>query len=245
MGFAFAVFLLVSPAILVFLWMLSLAFKNEVDNTAFPPVFIPNPPTLKNFVDVFEKNNFLLYFWNSVLVTGGAVVIGLIVGVPAGYGIARARWARAAVLILIARMTPALSYLIPLFIVFQWLGIIGTITALVITHLVITVPIIVWVMIGYFEGIPRRTRGRRADRRMHALAELPLHRAAAGPARHRRGDHPRLHLLLEQLRVLCRARRQEQQDAALRRLQFADLRADFLGAAGGGGASGDPAGDRC
>ena len=153
-GFAFAVFLLVSPAILVFLWMLSLAFKNEVDNTAFPPVFIPNPPTLKNFVDVFEKNNFLLYFWNSVLVTGGAVVIGLIVGVPAGYGIARARWARAAVLILIARMTPALSYLIPLFIVFQWLGIIGTITALVITHLVITVPIIVWVMIGYFEGIP-------------------------------------------------------------------------------------------
>src|SRR5262249_67411 len=60
--FAFAVFLLVSPAILVFLWMLSLAFKNEVDNTAFPPVFIPNPPTLKNFVDVLEKNNFLLYF---------------------------------------------------------------------------------------------------------------------------------------------------------------------------------------
>ena len=41
---ALCVFLLVSPAISVFLWMLSLAFKNEVDNLAYPPVFVPNPP---------------------------------------------------------------------------------------------------------------------------------------------------------------------------------------------------------
>ena len=40
---------------------------------------------------------------------------------PAGYGIARMRAIRAAVLILIARMTPGLSYLIPLFLLFQWL----------------------------------------------------------------------------------------------------------------------------
>ena len=64
--------LLVSPAVLVFLWMLSLSLKNEIDNIAYPPVFIPSPPTLQNYVEVFEKNHFLLYFWNSVLVTGGA-----------------------------------------------------------------------------------------------------------------------------------------------------------------------------
>ena len=154
-GFALSVLMLVSPAILVFLWMISLSLKNELDNTAFPPVFIPNPPTLDNFIDVFARNNFLLYFWNSVQVTGGAVVIGLLVGVPAGYGIARAKAAKTAILILIARMTPALSYLIPLFLLFQWLGLVGTISGLIITHLVITIPIIVWVMIGYFEGIPR------------------------------------------------------------------------------------------
>lgn len=153
-GFGFSVFALVSPAILVFLWMLSLSFKNEVDNTAWPPVFIPNPPTLANYVEVFERNNFLLYLWNSILVTGGAVLVGLIVGVPAGYGIARSKSAKFAVVILIARMTPALSYLIPLFIVFQIVGLIGTIPALLITHLVITIPIIVWIMIGYFENIP-------------------------------------------------------------------------------------------
>ena len=154
-GFGFSVFALVSPAILVFLWMISLSLKNELDNTAFPPVFIPSPPTLANYIDVFEKNNFLLYFWNSILVTGGAVLIGLLVGVPAGYGIARSKAYRTAIMILIARMTPALSYLIPLFLVFQVIGLIGSIWALLITHLVITVPIIVWVMIGYFEGIPQ------------------------------------------------------------------------------------------
>lgn len=153
-GFVLSLVFLVSPAVLVFLWMLSLSLKTEVDNTAFPPVFIPSPPTLENYVAVFEKNNFLLYLWNSILVTGGAVLIGLLVGVPAGYGIARSKAAKAAILILIARMTPALSYLIPLFLLFQFVGLTGTITALLITHLVITVPIIVWVMIGYFENIP-------------------------------------------------------------------------------------------
>jgi multiple sugar transport system permease protein len=154
LGLWSCVFLLVSPAIMVFLWMISLSLKNELDNTAYPPVFIPNPPTFDNYISVFEKNNFLLYFWNSVQVTGGAVLIGLLVGVPAGYGIARSKAYRTAVMILIARMTPALSYLIPLFLVFQVIGLIGTVSALLITHLVITVPIIVWVMIGYFEGIP-------------------------------------------------------------------------------------------
>jgi multiple sugar transport system permease protein len=155
LGFGLSVFALVSPAILVFLWMISLSLKNELDNTAYPPVFIPNPPTFANYVDVFEKNNFFLYFWNSILVTGGAVLIGLLVGVPAGYGIARSKAYRTAIVILIARMTPALSYLIPLFLVFQIVGLIGSIWALLITHLVITIPIIVWVMIGYFEGIPQ------------------------------------------------------------------------------------------
>jgi multiple sugar transport system permease protein len=153
-GFALSLLALVSPAILVFLWMLSLSLKNDADNTAFPPIFIPNPPTLDNFRDVFAKNNFVLYFWNSILVTGGAVLVGLLVGVPAGYGIARAKSAKFAFLILIARITPALSYLIPLFLVFQLIGLNGTITALLVTHLVITVPIIVWVMIGYFENVP-------------------------------------------------------------------------------------------
>jgi multiple sugar transport system permease protein len=153
-GLYFSVLVLISPAVLFFLWMLSLAFKNEADNTAFPPVFIPNPPTFDNFVDVFAKNDFLTYTINSVIVSFSATGLALLLGVPAGYGIAKAKASKAAVLILIARVTPGLSYLIPLFLLFQWFGLIGTLVPLVITHLVITVPIVVWIMIGFFEGLP-------------------------------------------------------------------------------------------
>jgi multiple sugar transport system permease protein len=153
-GFGLSVFALISPAILVFLWMLSLAFKNEVDNTAFPPVFIPNPPTLDNFRDVFEKNDFLSYAWNSIVVSFSATGLALLLGVPAGFGIAKSKASKAAALIMVARVTPGLSYLIPLFLIFQWLGLTGTLAPIIITHLVITVPIVVWVMIGFFEGLP-------------------------------------------------------------------------------------------
>ena len=153
-GLYASVLVLISPALLVFLWMLSLSLKNEVDNTAFPPVFIPNPPTLRNFVEVFEKNDFLNYTWNSIIVSFSATGLALLIGVPAGYGIAKARAQKSALMILIARITPGLSYLIPLFLLFQWLGLTGTLTPIIITHLVITVPIVVWIMIGFFEGLP-------------------------------------------------------------------------------------------
>lgn len=154
LGLYLSVLFLVSPALLFFLWMASLALKNEIDNTAYPPVFIPSELTLANFVDVFEKNDFLTYTINSVIVSFTATGLALLLGVPAGYGVAKTKATKAAALILIARVTPGLSYLIPLFLLFQWLGLIGTLTPLIITHLVITVPIVVWVMIGFFEGLP-------------------------------------------------------------------------------------------
>jgi multiple sugar transport system permease protein len=154
-GFWLSVVVIVSPAILVFLWMLSLSLKTELDNSAYPPVFIPDPPTLANYIQVFTENSMGLYFINSLVVSGFATLIALAVGVPAGYGIARLAAHKTTVLILIARMTPALSYLIPLFTVFQLLGLNNTRTALVISHLVITVPIVVYIMVGYFETLPR------------------------------------------------------------------------------------------
>ena len=153
-GLYLSVLALISPALMLFLWMLSLSLKNEADNTAYPPVFIPNPPTLANFVDVFEKNDFLLYAWNSIVVSFSATGLALALGVPAAYGIAKSKATKVAMLILVARITPGLSYLIPLFLLFQWIGLTGTLTPIVITHLVITVPIVVWIMIGFFEGLP-------------------------------------------------------------------------------------------
>jgi len=153
-GLIFAALVFVSPAILFFLWMISLSLKFEIDNGAYPPILIPEHLAWSNYAKVFEENNFLLYLWNSVLVTGTATLLALLIGVPAGYGIARLKAERSAVVIMIARMTPGLSYLIPLFLLFQWVGILGTLWPQFIIHLVVTVPIVVWVMIGYFETTP-------------------------------------------------------------------------------------------
>jgi multiple sugar transport system permease protein len=153
-GLCFAVLTLVSPALFVFLWMLSLSLKTDIDNMAFPPVFIPHPPTLANFALVFRTSDFFLDLRNSVVTTFSAVGLGLLVGVPAGYGLAKARATKSMALILIARMTPALSYLIPLYLLYRTLHMLGTLWPLVLTNLVLTVPIVVWVMVGFFEGLP-------------------------------------------------------------------------------------------
>jgi multiple sugar transport system permease protein len=150
----FAALVIVSPAILVFLWMLSLSLKLEIDNTAYPPVFIPSQFAWTNYTTVFEEASFGLYFVNSLIVTGLSTLVALAVGVPAGYGIARAKATGLTVVILIARMTPGLSYLIPLFLLFQYLGLLGTLWPQIITHLVITVPVVIYVMVGFFETLP-------------------------------------------------------------------------------------------
>ncbi len=154
LGFGFAVFMIVSPAILVFLWMLSLSLKNELDNTSYPPVFWPSEPAWYNYVTIFEQNPFLLYTWNSLIVSGSSTLLALIVGVPAGYGLAKARAEGWGLVVLISRITPGLSYLIPLFILFRALGLTGTLYPMIIIHLVISVPIVVWVMLGFFESLP-------------------------------------------------------------------------------------------
>jgi len=154
LGLALALAVLVSPALLFFLWMLSLSLKYEIDNTAYPPVFIPTRFAWENYVNVFQSNAFGLFFLNSIVVTGLSTLAAIAVGVPAGYGIARMKAVKASVVVLISRMTPGLSYLIPLFLLFQFLGLMGTLWPQVITHLVLTVPIVIWVMIGFFEATP-------------------------------------------------------------------------------------------
>ncbi|MBI5653272.1 MAG: carbohydrate ABC transporter permease [Chloroflexi bacterium] len=149
----FAVIVVVSPAIFVFLWMLSLSLKYEIDNIAYPPIFIPNPPTLDNYAKIFRESNYLLYTYNSVIVSGAATLIALLVGVPAGYGIAKGKRQGLGMLIMVARITPGLSYLIPLFMLFRLIGISGSLLALTISHLVLTIPMVVWVMISFFEDM--------------------------------------------------------------------------------------------
>jgi multiple sugar transport system permease protein len=150
----FSIFVIVSPAILFFVWMISLSLKFEIDNASYPPILIPERFAWDNYAQVLSSNKFTTYFFNTLIVTGSATLLALIVGVPAGYGIARMQAHKSAIVILIARITPGLSYLIPLFLLFQWLGLLGTLVPQIVIHLVVTVPIVIWIMIGYFETTP-------------------------------------------------------------------------------------------
>src|SRR6201985_3839162 len=95
-GLFLAVFAVVSPAVLFFLWMLSLSIKFEVDNASYPPIFIPEHFNWGNYSAVIDSKRFTTYFANSLIVTGAATAFALLVGVPAGYGLARMRAHKAA-----------------------------------------------------------------------------------------------------------------------------------------------------
>lgn len=154
LGLFFAVLVIISPALLFFLWMASLSLKPEIDNTAYPPVLIPSSLDWSNYSAMLNEHDFMRYFTNSLIVTGSAVALALLVGVPAAYGIARAKAHKLALVVMIARMTPALSFLIPLFLLFQYLGLMRSLWPQIITHLVVTIPVVIWIMTSFFETLP-------------------------------------------------------------------------------------------
>ena len=141
------------PQVFVFAWMVMTGLKTGVQNIAYPPEFIFTP-TLENYQAVFQQHNFLRYLINSLVIAGLATGISLLLGLPAAYSIAKYRQGKIGIMILLARMTPFVSYLLPWYIIFRYLKLIDTYTALTLTHLIITLPMVTWLMIAFFESVP-------------------------------------------------------------------------------------------
>lgn len=136
-----------------FFWMALNSFKTHDQITEYPPVFLFTP-TLENVRNVFAQGQFVRYTWNSIVVSFGAVGLGMLLGLPAAYAIARHRQRGFAFGILVCRMIPGIAFLVPWFIVFRFLGLLDSYLGLIVAHLVITVPLITWIMIGFFEEVP-------------------------------------------------------------------------------------------
>jgi multiple sugar transport system permease protein len=136
-----------------FFWMALNSFKTHDQITEYPPVFFFTP-TLENVRNVFAQGQFVRYTWNSIVVSFGAVGLGMLLGLPAAYAIARYRQRGFAFGILVCRMIPGIAFLVPWFIVFRFLGLLDSYLGLIVAHLVITVPLITWIMIGFFEEVP-------------------------------------------------------------------------------------------
>ncbi len=152
--FPVIIVLIITPTIFPFLWMLLSSFKTQVDIISWPPKFIFDPSML-NYDKVFGEQNFLKYLMNSSIVGVSAVVLSLIMGLPAAYSIARFGQRRLSVFLLIARLMPGISFLMPWYIIFSRLGLMDSYTALILSHILICHPVVVWVMSSYFETVPR------------------------------------------------------------------------------------------
>ena len=137
-----------------FLWMLASSFKTQVDIISWPPKFIFSP-TLQNYQKVFGEQDFLKYFMNSTIVGSLAVGFSLLLGLPAAYSISRYAQKKLAVFILLARLMPGISFLMPWYIIFSRLDLMDSYVALVLSHMLISLPIVVWIMSTYFNSIPR------------------------------------------------------------------------------------------
>lgn len=141
------------PPLFVFVWMIMTGLKTGVQNIAYPPEFLFTP-TLENFKAVFQQHNFFRYLMNSLIIATLATGLSLVLGLPAAYSIAKYRQSKIGIIILLARMTPFVSYLLPWYIIFRYLQLIDTYTALTLTHLIITLPMVAWLMVAFFESVP-------------------------------------------------------------------------------------------
>lgn len=123
-----------------------------------PPAFAA-AATLDNYIKLFQEMNFGRYLMNSIIIAGGSTLIGLAAGSAAAYSIARLRLRTLSVVTLVARMAPGVLFLIPLRLVAAKFGALDSVplnyVLLVLVHLIITLPLCVWLLIPFFEGIPQ------------------------------------------------------------------------------------------
>lgn len=152
--FYLVIILIVIPILFPFVWMLMSSFKTQVDIISWPPRFIFTP-VMRNYQRVFIEQDFLHYMKNSVIVSVSAVALSLILGLPAAYSIARYKQKKLSIFILVARLMPGISFLMPWYIVFSRLHLMDSYIALILSHMLIALPLVVWVMSPYFDAVPR------------------------------------------------------------------------------------------
>lgn len=164
-------------------WLVSSSLQTEAEIAAVPPNWLPPQPTLANFEAIFHAAelevtyetrrqgdpatggflpsgaaNLLPSLGNSLTVGLWVAALNLLLSLTAAYAIAVIdfRGRRATLYTVLAtRVIPDIALVVPLFLVIRNLGLINSLAALVVTYLVITVPFTIFILISYFEGIPR------------------------------------------------------------------------------------------
>jgi multiple sugar transport system permease protein len=161
-----AVAALVVWTVFPFFWILLTSLKQPLDVIAAPPKLLFEP-TLQNYQAIFigqkrglyasTRPDFPNFFLNSIIISFGAVALSFLAGIPASFALARYRFRfkeQLAFLFLSFRFAPFITFLIPLYILFQQLGLYNTYSGLILAYQLITLPFTVWMLRSFFMEIP-------------------------------------------------------------------------------------------
>ena len=139
-----------------FFWMLTMSFKTDADIFAWPPRLL-FAPTIGNYVALWD-GNFPRSFANSAVASAVSTLLAMLIGTPGAYALSRTAMRSeksVSLLILSSRMAPPIAFTIPYFLVYRHLGLIDTLTGLVIIYLTFNLSLVVWLMRSFFDATPR------------------------------------------------------------------------------------------
>lgn len=140
-------------------WLITSSFKIEGEYLSNPPVLFPGIFTLDSYQEIFGKNQLLQHFMNTLIVAGGSTIISVIFGSMAAYAVARGSIGNRArkwfgLWFMVQKMYPAIATAIPVYLVMRSLHLIDTKTALIIMNTSFNLPLVIWLMMGFFEQLP-------------------------------------------------------------------------------------------
>jgi sorbitol/mannitol transport system permease protein len=139
------------------LWTFLTSFKSEADAIASPPQFLFFHWTTENYAEVQSRSNYFLHFSNSVIISFGSTLLGLIIAIPAAWAMAFSPTKRTKDVLmwmLSTKMMPPVGALIPIYLLFRNSGLLDSRIGLVMVLTLIILPIIVWMLYTYFKEIP-------------------------------------------------------------------------------------------
>jgi arabinogalactan oligomer / maltooligosaccharide transport system permease protein len=147
----------VAIAIFPVLWILASSFKPANRILASEIKFIDRP-TIENYVKVLTQTDFPTWFMNSVITAGFTMVFGVFMAASAGYALSRFNFPGRRSLMwtfLVTQMFPVAILIVPIYTIMSNLGLINTLTSLVIAYCTVAVPFCTWMLKGYYDTIPR------------------------------------------------------------------------------------------
>jgi multiple sugar transport system permease protein len=163
---AVAAIVLLAWTVFPFIWILLTSLKTPGDMLSVPPKFVFTP-TIDNYAALVigehhgeyssTRPDFPLFFLNSVIISLGAVALSVMAGIPAAYALARFNFPlknALAFTFMSFRFVPFIAFVIPLYLLYQQVGLYNTHTGLIFAYQLITLPFTIWMLRSFFQEIP-------------------------------------------------------------------------------------------